>query len=623
MQTTGYAIGGPGGRQHDTEDRRAARLGVIERGRLLGTHELKAGIDLEDDSKSTARLFSGGAVITNDVDGGNIRVQRWVQLAADTDTDPRYDEICVTPTAGGGGVGMGNTAEFRCAYLGGTLGAPNTQIGSQTVNWAAYLQDSWQPIRALTFNLGVRYEEQRLYYASSLQNTTDPLTGDHIGTAAMTLRGNFAPRLGVTWDPTDEGRAKLYAAWGRFYESIPMDINDRSFGGEVSDTQTYSTTNGSCGASDPRIGGPDGNNCLGNRSPSSEQLIGSSGVLVAPGISAEYVDEFMAGAQSAAIPNIVVGVNYTHRALGRVIEDVSTDGANTYIIANPGEWSADAESQLTQQIAETSDPLAKQRLAHQLQLFQGIRMFDKPERNYDAIELSVQRKFAPGLYVQSSYTYSRTSGNYPGSVSYDNGQIDPNISSQYDLIELLANRQGELPQDRPHSLKLDGYYTYKVTPRSAIVLGTRIRAMSGTPENALAGHYLYGANESFLLPRGELGRTSFDHGVDLHVAYKRALTAKTGAELYVDVFNVYNNQGTAAVDSTYAPFYKLAGPGVGGEQQNANPVSGGTYQDLIWVKEIDQTGKESSVPIGRNPNFGNTISRYAPMSAQIGFRLTF
>jgi hypothetical protein len=41
------------------------------------------------------------------------------------------------------------------------------------------------------------------------------------------------------------------------------------------------------------------------------------------------------------------------------------------------------------------------------------------------------------------------------------------------------------------------------------------------------------------------------------------------------------------------------------------------------VKEIDSTGNESAKPIGRNPNFGNTISRYAPSSAQIGFRLTF
>jgi hypothetical protein len=346
-------------------------------------------------------------------------------------------------------------------------------------------------------------------------------------------------------------------------------------------------------------------------------------VLVAPGIQAEYIDETMAGVELAVVPDVVLGVTYQHRRLGRVVEDVSTDGANTYIIANPGEFSADEENKIVEQINATTNTTDKARLQHQLDLFRGIRNFDAPVRDYDAVELSLTRKFAPGLYVNASYTYSRANGNYPGSVSYDNGQLDPNISSQYDLIELLENRRGALPQDRPHSLKLDGYYTYKINGTSAITLGTRVRAISGTPENALAGHYLYGPNESFLLPRGELGRTDFDHSVDLHVAYKRKLTEKTAAEIYFDVFNVYNHQGTFGVDETYAPFYKLSVGGTGGEQQNANPVSGGTYEDLIWVKEIDSKGNESAKPIGRNPNFGNTTSRYAPTSAQIGFRVTF
>jgi Carboxypeptidase regulatory-like domain/TonB dependent receptor len=613
-----YSIGGPGALQHDYEDRREARIGVIERLKAAGTHEIKAGIDLEDDTKEIARLNSGAATITNDLNGGVVQIARWVQLAGAGETDPRFDQMCSTPNTTGGGMA---TSTFKCAYLGGTVGSPGTQIAGQTINWGAYLRDSWQPIKNLTLNLGLRYEEQQLRYAESLRGTTDPLTGNHIGDTALELRGNLAPRLGITFDPTSEGRAKIYAAWGRFYESIPMDINDRSFGGEVNDIQTYKAT--TCGASDPTLGAPNGKGCIGKTADLGEQLIGSSGVLVAPGIQAEYMDETMAGVELAVIPDVVLGLTYQHRQLGRIIEDVSTDGANTYIIANPGVWNSDDENKLNEQIAMTTDATDKARLQHQLELYKGIRAFDKPIRDYDAIEVSLTRKFAPGLYVNASYTYSRTNGNYPGSVSYDNGQIDPNISSEYDLVELMANRRGALPQDRPHSLKLDGYYTYKLDDRSAITIGTRIRGISGIPENALAGHYLYGPNESFLLPRGQLGRTDFEHSIDLHAAYKRKLTAKTGAEVYIDVFNVYNNQGAFNVDTTYAPFYKLAVAGTGGEQQNANPVSGGTYSDLIFVKEIDSKGNASAIPIGRNPNFGNTTQRYAPTSAQVGFRLQF
>src|SRR3569623_3325511 len=283
-----------------------------------------------------------------------------------------------------------------------------------------------------------------------------------------------------------------------------MDITDRSSGGEVNDTQQFTASH--CGATDPMLGGGNGKSCLTAKNPDTEQLIGSSGVLVAPGTQAEYLDELMAGVELAVVPDGVVGLTFQHRRLGRGVEDVSTDGANTYIIANPGEWSTGEEAKMAARVAAATDAGEKARLQHQLDLFMGIRSFDSPERDYDAIELSLTRKFSPGLYMNASYTYSRANGNYPGSVSYDNGQIDPNISSEYDLVELLANRRGALPQDRPHSLKIDAYYTYKISDASGFTIGTRARAIRGSPENALAGRYLYGPNESFLLPRGTLGR---------------------------------------------------------------------------------------------------------------------
>jgi hypothetical protein len=306
-----------------------------------------------------------------------------------------------------------------------------------------------------------------------------------------------------------------------------------------------------------------------------------------------------------------------------VIEDFSTDGASTYIIGNPGEFDSDEEAKLEERIARTDDPTTKANLQHQLQLFQGGRIFDKPRRDYNSLEFTLTRRFSKALYIQGSYTYSRNEGNYAGLVSYSNGQLDPNISSEYDLIELLANNIGPLGTDRPHYIKLDGYYTFDLKKAGQLTTGIRFRASSGTPENALAGHWLYGPNESFLLPRGELGRVDFDHELDLHVGYARDIGRGMTLELFFDIYNVYDRQGAADVDNNYAPYYKLLGGGYGGEQQNANPVSGGTYEDLVWVKEIDTKGKETSIPIGRNPNFRNTISRYAPAYGRLGVRLTF
>ena len=46
MQSVAYAIGGPGARARDREDRRMARVTMTRRARLAGTHELKAGLDV-------------------------------------------------------------------------------------------------------------------------------------------------------------------------------------------------------------------------------------------------------------------------------------------------------------------------------------------------------------------------------------------------------------------------------------------------------------------------------------------------------------------------------------------------------------------------------------------------
>ena len=640
MSTRAYQIGGVGAPTNDEESRKSAALNITHRVKAAGSHEIKAGIDIEENATDHLRLYSGnpstlgGVVITNDVGGGNVDLNRWVQLTSSTNTDPRFNQTCITPStaANSAGPGAGNANQtFKCAYLGGTVGSPGTQIESSTLNWAAYVRDSWQIRPNLTLNVGVRYEEQRLRYASFLQNTVDPLTGDYLGKDAMTLTGNFAPRVGLLYDWTKEGRSKIYANWGRYYESIPLDINTRSFGGEVTYDQLYSSK--LCGETNnmsAQIGGPDGLGCAMSSAAGDQRnrLLGASGELVAPGIKAEYLDEFIAGFEYEVIDDLKIGVAYRHRDFGRVIEDVSTDGANTYIIANPGDWSSQEQSKMEAQIAATDDPTEKQRLQNQLSLFEGIRIFDKPSRVYNALEFTVTRRFSKSLYVQGSYTYSRNEGNYPGSISYDNGQIDPNISSQFDLVELLENRVGPLPTDRPHYIKLDAYYTFDLKKAGDLTFGIRFRALSGIPQNALAGHYLYGPDESFLLPRGELGRGDFDHGIDLHVGYGKKLGKNMRIEVYADVFNLYNQQGTFAVDEEYAPYYKLLGIGpngapYGGEQQNANPVSGGTYSDLIWVKEIDSNGVEHNIPIGRNPDFGNTISRYAPADARFGVRLTF
>jgi hypothetical protein len=89
--------------------------------------------------------------------------------------------------------------------------------------------------------------------------------------------------------------------------------------------------------------------------------------------------------------------------------------------------------------------------------------------------------------------YSSLTGNYEGLFRNDNGQSDPNITSLFDLVSLLANGYGRLPNDRPHQLKFDGSYR---TPFK-LNISASFRAQSGIPFDQLIPHPVYGNNEGF------------------------------------------------------------------------------------------------------------------------------
>jgi len=396
----GYAIDGIGSQADDSEQRVSGKVSAIERVKALGSHEIKGGVDAEDNRINKPRVYSGDAFLENYLDRGQVYAYRWVKLGPEDSTDmDLYPNHCRDRTL---------RQDFPCDFL--DSGSPYSQVHGETINWSAYLQDSWQIKPNLTINYGVRYEEQRLRYSRELQHTHDPLTDRDLGTNAMTLQNLWSPRIGALYDWTKEGRSKLYAHWGRFYESIPLDINDRSLGGETQYLAVYDAGTQCGAANDPGIGGADAIHCLDdpNQVPGVDEILYGSGVLVAPGIKPQYMDEIVAGMEYEIMEDLTLGVSYQNRKLGRIIEDISTDGAQTYIIANPGEWSNDEEQKLEDQIAHTDDPNELARLNNELAQYRGIRIFDKPHRDYNALQFTVKRRFSKTLYIQGSYTYSRT-----------------------------------------------------------------------------------------------------------------------------------------------------------------------------------------------------------------------
>ena len=112
----------------------------------------------------------------------------------------------------GNGLGF-NTLQPALGFPAGGLG-PDNRIG-----W--YIGDSWKVKPNFTLSLGVRYDRDTGRTDSDLPadasiNQYFPGMGNQVQQANM----NFAPQLGIAWDPGKNGKTVIRGGIGLFYENV-------------------------------------------------------------------------------------------------------------------------------------------------------------------------------------------------------------------------------------------------------------------------------------------------------------------------------------------------------------------------------------------------------------------
>ncbi len=451
-------------------------------------------------------------------------------------------------------------------------------------------------------------------------------------------------------DPTKEGKSKIFGHWGRFYENVPMDLNVRGFGGEIIN---FTTLNARQRLSSNPMFDP---NCVGdyatpNLTNNLAQCTDTAGggtqgegiTLIAPGLQGQYTQELILGTEYEVSAGLKFGLTYIHRSMPKVIEDISTDGGNNYLIANPGDDFQSAANDLHKQSQDLlmqggctgfDDATAgcdkdKRDLAALFQqrseFMAYVKHFDPPVRNYDAVQLTAQQRPTKASLLVASYTYSMSKGNYPGLFSTETGQLDPNITSLYDLPDLMANRYGPLGLDRPHNFKVDGFYQFDLKKAGLLTTGASLRAQSGLAHNVLGAspHPGYGTGETYILPRGVLGRSPVTSQMDVHLSYGRRINKTTTVEAFVNVFNLFNQQDELAVDENYT--FDFTNPIVGGDLNDAkhakvltDPLTG-----INLGGQAPNAGGDTNQTVTPNKNFGHVSANQSPRNVQLGLRLTF
>lgn len=463
-----------------------------------------------------------------------------------------------------------------------------------------FVQDQWKATPNLTLSYGLRWEMQKIQDAS--------------GASLGDVHETPSPRFGLTWDVIGGGKSKLYASVGRYYDSVPMQVVSRAFSPRVTYTRLYRgrdwtyldfwndiSNTGICETNDPsddnavqscwdfesadlaqdptKVIGLNDNvhTSRGVGTGSSlfrpDTIVNSGSLFRAPideNLQGAHNDEAILGFDWRFREGWSAGVRFVGRELGDAIEDVSLDFGRNYIITNPGgpyRFFVDPSNQdmvNPNYVPGSTNPLEQPGFAQlagckagrtctldnsDLERL-GYGGFPEATRSFRGMEFSLSRAARGRFWFNLSYLRSKTEGNYRGRYFVESEERDPNLTEAFDVPALVVNTNGLLPQDRRDQVKLFGNWSVA----GGFQVGATYRYASGTPVSTTTdpqGGSTPFFGPIYLTPRGNSGRSPATQNFDLSLTQKIKDGGKMTMTLYLNVFNVLNEQEAISLDEQF------------------------------------------------------------------------
>ncbi|MEN3337976.1 MAG: hypothetical protein V7647_1652, partial [Acidobacteriota bacterium] len=394
-----------------------------------------------------------------------------------------------------------------------------------TTNIGLFLQDAWTVGSRLTINAGLRTEHEQV-----------PLYAKGPGLPKNGIDFKFsdklAPRAGFAYDINGDGKWKAFGSWGVFYDIFKLELPRGSFGGDkwleyyyALDQPDYTTLVSGSGCPPA---------CAGTliRGPIDFRAVSLDSDSIDPNLKPMKQQEATFGLDHQLSSVVALGVHYVHKQLDRAIDDtgfLTPDGSEGYVIANPGE-------NLTA-LAFTDPKVA----------------LPKAKRDYDSVELSVEKRFADRWYLRTSYLWSRLYGNYSGlSQSDENGRTDPNVGRGYDYPMMMFRDGGKasfgpLATDRPSQFKTQ--FIYQLPFGTSIGLNEFVA--SGLPVTREIGIFPTSNYPVQYLGRGSDGRTPVYSQTDVSIQHSFNAGGARRLQIGLNVLNLFNQSTAVGRFSTY------------------------------------------------------------------------
>jgi hypothetical protein len=456
-----------------------------------------------------------------------------------------------------------------------------------------FFDDQWSIGKRFTLNLGLRYDHMTTKYGEGavydFPDSPDAINGPPPVLRTRASTGNifdfktFAPRVGLSYKLTEDGKTVARAAYGRYYMPLSLEFL-RRFGPDMPltsrTTQMFEVgpwsvvdTNG-----DGIIDTNETRNAarlVNGLTPISQttRTFDTSWTLnVDPNVKDQFTDEITLNLEREIAKNLSVSATYIYKHTANLFANIPINKVTGQ------EWDYERIPFTTsrgQQVMLYSIVMKDYngdgvvdgddiRWIHDnnTSRVENMPTYDgvKPKRDYQGLQLTVNKRYSNRWQALTSFLFSSSDGMGRRALRQDVNVQAPMFWDDNwmgSLNDTIGNLDGQLPFTPKYELKISG--SYKV-PKLEVDLGARFRTHSGKPMWLLEtypGHTPEGDPPGGVVDPGGLGRIVAGNPdylptstlLDLHLdKVFKVGKGKQSLHFIVDGFNVFNSDTPTDID---------------------------------------------------------------------------